>query len=929
MKDYSKTINLPRTKFSMKANLSENENQWLEFWRDNKVYKKLKDDNEQFKNYILHDGPPYANGDLHLGHALNKILKDIICRYKFQSSMNVNYIPGWDCHGLPIEWKVEEKFRKSGKSKSEVNLEEFRQECREFAGRWVDIQKSQFDRFGILTNWENIYLTMNKESEYTIVSELLKFLESDQLYLGFKPVMWSVVEQTALAEAEIEYHEKKSKAIYVKFPVKGEQNNSSIVIWTTTPWTIPCNKAIAFSAKLNYKLVEISQDDKTLSLIKGEKIILAENLINDFCNTHSIKNFKIISDVQTKQLKEIICEHPLKELGYNLSVKVYEGEHVTDDTGTGFVHIAPNHGVEDFEIGKENNLDNLPSVNEKGIYTSNIPFFSGLHVFKADDVVVDELKKTSKLISANDYFHSYPHSWRSKAPLIFRATSQWFISLDRKGLRKKALTEIEKVKWIPSNSKNRIQSMIKDRPDWCVSRQRSWGVPITIFISKEDGKPLINKKVNEKILSVIKNEGIDSWFYRPVEYFLQDLEDAENYKKVDSILDVWFDSGSSHVYVLKNKGIKEKADLYLEGSDQHRGWFQTSLIESCANYGQSPFKSVMTHGFVIDDKGKKMSKSLGNVILPSDVIKKYGADILRIWVANSNYNEDIKISYQSLDRQAESYRKIRNTLRFILGNLNNITLDNHIPHKELPKLEQFIRHKLYTYNKKINLYYEEFSFYKAFQLILSFCSRELSSLFFDIRKDTLYCDSNNSDIVRSTKTVMVDVFQYLIRWLSPIIPFTTEEAWQCWRDSNDCNQLSCHFLKKIESEDSWNNEKLNDTWAKILEIKDAFSFAVEHKRNLKEIKSSLEAKAEIFLKNLEHKKIAESINLSEILISSDVKLSDSFDDNFLFNSDEKKIGVNISKDNGEKCPRCWKLVKSIKKSNDLCDRCSLVINEDY
>ncbi len=928
MSDYSKTINLPKTSFSMKANLSEKESLWLDFWKKNKVFETLKNQNNKLKKFILHDGPPYANGDLHLGHALNKILKDIICRFKFQNSFDVNFIPGWDCHGLPIEWKVEEKFRKSGKSKTEVDLNKFRQECREFASSWVKIQKNQFNRFGIQTNWENIYLTMNKDSEFAIVSELLKFLESDQLYLGFKPVMWSVVEQTALAEAEIEYHEKKSKAIYVKFPTLNFHENSSIIIWTTTPWTLPCNKAIAFSKNLTYKLVEICEESKNLSLKKGEKILLAENLISTFFDLHSIKNFNVKEKVKSEDLKEIICQHPLKNLGYKSDVIVNEGEHVTDETGTGFVHIAPNHGIEDFDFGKKNKLDNLPTVNEKGIYTSNIPFFQGSHVFKADEEVISELKKSNTLISSNDYLHSYPHSWRSKAPLIYRATSQWFISLDKKDLRKKALSEIEKVKWIPSNSKNRIESMVRDRPDWCVSRQRSWGVPITIFLSKENGEPLRNKKVNERILNVIKAEGIDSWFSRPVKYFLQDLEDSSQYEKVQSILDVWFDSGSSHVYVLKNKGIGDQADLYLEGSDQHRGWFQTSLIESCANYGNSPFKSVMTHGFVIDEKGKKMSKSLGNVILPSDVIKKYGADILRIWVANSNYNEDIKISYQNLDRQAENYRKIRNTVRFILGNLNYFSPKDYISHEDLPQLEQFIRHKLFNYNKKINFYYEEFSFYKAFQLILSFCSQELSSLFFDIRKDTLYCDSSNSQLVKSTKTVMVDVFNCLIRWLSPIIPFTTEEAWQCWREKSVSKDiLSCHFLKKVKLESEWDNKDLDIKWEKILEIKNAFTFAVEHKRNLKEIKSSLETKALIYLKNLEYRKIAGSVDLSEILISSNVELSDDFDSEYLFNSDEKDIGVKITKEDGSKCPRCWKLVKLSDSKMELCDRCFAVINE--
>jgi len=928
MINYSKTINLPNTKFSMKANLSEKEIHWLDFWDKNKIYQTLKKQYKDSKKYVLHDGPPYANGDLHLGHALNKILKDIVCRFKFQNSLDVDYIPGWDCHGLPIEWKVEEKFRKTGKNKLEVDLQEFREECRNFAKSWVDIQRKQFNRFGIQTDWSNIYLTMNESSELTIITELLKFFESDQLYLGFKPVMWSVVEQTALAEAEIEYHEKKSNSIYVKFPITNYNEKTNVLIWTTTPWTIPCNKAIAFSKTLKYKFLEVKKDIKSMNLFKGEKILLAENLISNFCSEHSIDDFIISGDLKNKDIQSFICEHPLKKIGYNFEVPLFEGSHVTDETGTGFVHIAPNHGVEDFEIGKENKLDNIPTVNEKGIYTDNIPFFNGKHIFKVENEIIEQLNKSNCLVSCNDYFHSYPHSWRSKAPLIFRATSQWFISLDKKELRKTALKEIEKVKWIPKNSKNRIQAMVKERPDWCVSRQRSWGVPITIFISKKSGEPLKCKELNEKILSILKNEGVETWFTKPEKYFLEGIKNFEEYEKVNSILDVWFDSGSSHVYVLKDNGFTEKADLYLEGSDQHRGWFQTSLLESCANYGVSPYKTVLTHGFVIDEKGKKMSKSLGNVILPSDVIKKYGADILRIWVANSNFNEDIKISYQSLDRQAESYRKIRNTIRFILGNLNNFSKDQVMEHTQLPGLEKFIRHKLFVLNRKINLYYEEFNFYKTFQLILNFCSQELSSLFFDIRKDTLYCDASDSKIVRSTKTVMFDVFQCLIRWLSPIIPFTTEEAWQCWSENfEEKNSISCHLLKKIDISDKWNNEELDKKWSKILEIKTAFTYAVEQKRSQKLVRSSLEANTTVYFKEEDYKKIAESEDLSEILISSDVKISDTFDDNFLFNSEDKTIGIKISNEGGEKCPRCWKIFKKNEMNRDLCIRCFKVINE--
>ena len=927
MKDYSKTINLPKTNFSMKANLSETELHWLNFWKKNKIYETLKERSENLNKFVLHDGPPYANGDLHLGHALNKILKDIVCRHKFQNSFDVNYIPGWDCHGLPIEWKIEEKFRKSGRKKEEVDLKLFRDECREFAQKWVEIQMEQFDRFGIQTDWKEIYLTMNKNAEFTIVSELLKFLESDQLYLGFKPVMWSVVEKTALAEAEIEYLEKKSKAIYVKFPVIEGLDSSSIIIWTTTPWTIPCNKAIAFSENLNYQLIQIEENINQYNLTKSERIIIAENLLPDFCQKHSLKNYKILKVMNISDLKKIKCEHPLKKIGFDFTVNLFVAEHVTDEAGTGFVHIAPNHGIEDFEVGKKNNLEITSTIDDGGLYTSNISYFEGIHVYKADNQVIEELKKSFTLISEYDYLHSYPHSWRSKAPLIFRATSQWFISLERKNLRKIAIEEINKVKWIPTNSKNRILAMVTDRPDWCVSRQRSWGVPITIFISKKSGKPLISKSVNSKILKIIQSEGIDSWFTKPNEYFLEGIENHDEYEKVQSILDVWFDSGSSHVYVLKNRGMKDKADLYLEGSDQHRGWFQTSLIESCANYGKSPFKSVLTHGFVIDEKGKKMSKSLGNVILPSDVIKKYGADILRLWVANSNYNDDVKISYENLNRQAESYRKIRNTLRFILGNLNNYSFADSVEHNKMPSLEKFIRHKLYCLNEEVNKNYEDFNFYKAYQTVLNFCSKELSALFFDIRKDALYCNPLDSILSRSIKTVMVDVFECLIRWLAPIIPFTTEEAWQNWLDIGNKNkEISCHLLKNLELSEEWQDFELEKKWYKILDIKDAFSYTVEKKRNSKEIKSSLEARADIFFKDSEYKKIAEAFDLSEILISSKIEISESFDENFIFNSNEKNIGIKITKHESEKCPRCWKLFEKVDDRNYLCERCNSVVN---
>ena len=925
MTNFSKTINLPLTSFAMKANLSKTEVHRIEFWKENRIFEKIKTQSSNKKKYILHDGPPYANGDLHLGHALNKILKDIVCRSKFQNNFDVEFVPGWDCHGLPIEWKVEEKFKKKGHQKNEVDVIKFRKECREFADHWVNEQKIQFSRLGINTDWKEIYLTMNKNSEVSIVKELLKFLESGDLFLGFKPVMWSVVEQTALAEAEIEYHNKISKSIYVKFPLKNEDKNISIVIWTTTPWTIPCNKAIAYSTKLKYLCIEIKEVYPNLNLKKGEKLILAETLLSDFLDKNGIKKYKILEPIENQKIKELICNHPLKNLGFDFEVKIYSSKHVTDENGTGFVHIAPNHGQDDFDLGKKYDLGNDPTVDEKGIYEKNIHFFKGMHVFKSDQIVIEQLNIAKNILSDSNYDHSYPHSWRSKAPLIFRATSQWFISMEKNNLRKKALQEINNVKWIPENSKKRMFSMIKDRPDWCVSRQRNWGVPITVFVSKKTGEPLIDEQVNRKIIEVIEKLGVDSWFTEPNEKFLTNDYDSDHFEKVTSILDVWFDSGSSHVYVLKNNGIKQ-ADLYLEGSDQHRGWFQTSLLESCAVYGKSPYKSVLTHGFVIDEKGKKMSKSLGNVISPKEIINKYGADILRIWVASSNYNEDIKISFENLKRQSEGYRKIRNTLRFLLGNLNPQDIESEFNSNNIPDIEKFVLNRLYELNDEVNNFYEEFNFNKVYQIVLNFCNSELSSFFFDVRKDSLYCNSPKSQIVKSTKSVMIIIFEFLIRWLSPLIPFTMEEAWQCWRKEINTNaEESCHLLNRKECESNWLSKQVKEDWKKIFEVRDLFLNIVEEKRNKKHLKSSMEANVFLFINDDQYLKVLKRVNLSEILISSDVHFVDSFDHSYTESSENSNLKIKVEVNEGKKCPRCWQVFAENNK--ELCPRCESVLNE--
>ena len=930
MNQFSNTIQLPETKFSMRANLSQNEPKWIKFWEEINVQNNIKNINKNKKRFILHDGPPYANGNLHLGHALNKILKDIICRAYSKMGFDVDYIPGWDCHGLPIEWKVEEKYRKSGKNKDEVDQLKFRDECRKFAEKWIEIQTDEFKRLGINCDWTKKYTTMTNEAEAIIVSELIKFLMDGRLYLGHKPVMWSVVESTALAEAEIEYQEKKSNSIFVKFKIKNAKENlfkdANIAIWTTTPWTLPGNRAIAFSDDFHYVIVSFDKDYTNINFKKGEKLIFSSLLFKKFCNDHEVNSFTILKELKANELDNVICEHPFFSIGYDYDVPLIKGEHVTNETGTGFVHIAPGHGIEDFELGKKFNIKIPDTVNPKGVYFDSVPVFSGVHIFKADKLIIDKLMELKMLIYCNDLNHSYPHSWRSKAPLIYRTTSQWFISMDEKNLRSSVMAEIKKVNWIPEGSKNRIRSMVSERPDWCVSRQRSWGVPITIFLDKRNNKPLLDKEVNKKIIELIKLHGTDIWFSGRNEVFLTSNYNPDDYTKVTDILDVWFDSGASHAFVLKNREIFEKADLYLEGSDQHRGWFQSSLLESCAIYNESPYKSVLTHGFVLDEKGKKMSKSLGNVISPDDVVKKYGADILRLWVATSNYNEDLKISYESLNRQTEIYRKIRNTLRFLLGNLKNWDENKEkVKHDELPELEKYIRYELYNLNKIVLESFRSYNFYRAFQLIANFCNNELSSLFFDTRKDILYCEPINSYKRNSTRTVMVDVFKTLINWLSPVLVFTIEESWQCWLEQNNIEtENSCHLIPYRNLPDTWDNKNLSKDWIIIKNIRKAVSNVIEKNRDQKILKSSLEAKASIFLADVSYLNVIKKINLSDILIVSEAIIVEKKDETFIQFEEDKNISIKIELFDGKKCERCWKIFNA-KENELICNRCDEVI----
>ena len=664
-------INLPKTAFSMKANLPIREPEILKYWEEINLYQELRNSRKGNEKFILHDGPPYANGNIHMGTALNKILKDIIVKFHQMDGKDSVYVPGWDCHGLPIEWKIEEQYKKNKKNKNEIPIVEFRKECRSFAEKWIEIHKTQFKRLGVVGDWNNYYSTMSFDAEAQIVRELGKFLKEGSLYKGFKPVLWSTVEKTALADAEVEYQDHKSDTIYAAFTVKSsnikELVDNDIVIWTTTPWTIPANKALAYNESLDYLLIQIEN-----GIFKDKKIVVAAALLESVLKDCNISNFKKIKEFKGKELKNTICNHPFLELGYDFEIPMLEARFVTTEQGTGIVHCAPSHGPDDFNLCLNNGIKAIETVDGDGKYTKNVPLFEGLHIFKSNSIVIEKLKEQKKLLANGELVHSYPHSWRSKAPLVHRATPQWFISMDSHKLRDKALKSIDETIFYPNKGKERLKAMIETRPDWCVSRQRVWGVPLPIFINKKTKEILVDDEVNENIAKIYEKEGSDCWFSDDPQRFLGTKFKSEDYEKISDIVEVWFDSGSTHSFVLeKRNDLKWPASMYLEGSDQHRGWFHSSLLESCGTRGRAPFESILSHGFVVDGKGLKMSKSVGNVIAPEDILKKYGADILRIWVASSNYAEDLRIDYSILDQHADSYRKIRNTFRFLLGNLND------------------------------------------------------------------------------------------------------------------------------------------------------------------------------------------------------------------------------------------------------------------
>ena len=897
-------INLPKTAFSMKANLPVREPEILKHWEKIDLYKELRKSNLGKEKFILHDGPPYANGNIHMGTALNKILKDIIVKFHQMSGKDSVYVPGWDCHGLPIEWKIEEQYKKNKKNKNEVPITEFRKECRSFAEKWIEVHKVQFKRLGVVGDWENYYSTMSFDAEAQIVRELGKFLKEGSLYRGFKPVLWSTVEKTALADAEVEYEDHTSDTIYTSFPVKKsnikELIGAEVIIWTTTPWTIPANKALAFNKNLDYCIIQIEDDGD----FKNKKIVIAKDLLDSVIKDCEISNFKEINKFEGKQLEGTVCSHPFLELGYDQEIPMLEARFVTTEQGTGIVHCAPSHGPDDFNLCLNNGIKAIETVDGDGKYTKNVLLFEGTHIFKANPIVIEKLKEQKKLLSNGKLVHSYPHSWRSKAPLVHRATPQWFISMESHGLRKKALKAIEDTKFYPSKGRERIKSMIEARPDWCVSRQRVWGVPLPIFIHKKTKEVLVDDNVIENIASIYEKEGSDCWFSDDSQRFLGDKYDSNDYEKISDIVEVWFDSGSTHAFVLeKRKDLKWPASMYLEGSDQHRGWFHSSLLESCGTRGRAPYESILSHGFVVDGKGLKMSKSVGNVIAPEDILKKYGADILRIWVASSNYEEDLRIDNSIIEQHAESYRKIRNTFRYLLGNLNDnsqfIDLEK-LDLKSLPELEQYMLHKVFHLNENFKNYFSSYDFHNLYKELLNFCTVDLSAFYFDIRKDVLYCDQINSKKRKSCIIVLNIILDSLLKWFAPILSFTTEEIFILMNK----DKKSIHLEKFIEIPKNYSNLALEKKWIELKKIRDICNISIEAKRATKEIGSSLEANLII---NLDQKliELTKDINFSELCITSGAKIQ---------KNDSKEIIVETNKAEGKKCPVCWKI------NRDQCER---------
>ncbi|MCH8183770.1 MAG: isoleucine--tRNA ligase [Proteobacteria bacterium] len=944
--DYKSTIMLPKTDFAMRAGLPKREPELLARWAAMGLFRKLREDSKGREKFILHDGPPYANGHLHIGTALNKILKDVVNRSQQMMGKDANYVPGWDCHGLPIEWQIEQKYRDAGKDKDEVPLIQFRQECREFAEKWIDIQREEFKRLGVEGDWDNPYATMDHASEANIAGEICKFLMNGGLYRGSKPVMWSVVEKTALAEAEVEYHDVKSPTIMVRFPVAPTREKklglvetdellnrllgASVVIWTTTPWTLPGNRAIALGASHDYGVFEVSAVEEGGTAVPGERLVLAADLADAVREEARIAEWRCIETFPGSDLAGAVCRHPFHGQGYDFDVPLLAADFVVMDQGTGFVHIAPGHGADDFDLGSRNGIEVPETVSGEGVYFEHVPLFAGRVILTpegkdgdANGAVIEALKKSNALLARTSIVHSYPHSWRSKAPVIFRNTPQWFISMSANDLRKKALAAIGDVRWVPPQGRNRIHSMIENRPEWVVSRQRAWGVPITVFVDKRTGEPLRDEAVNKRIVDAIAAEGADAWFTSGSARFLGSGYAAEDYEKVEDIVDVWFESGSTHSFVLEQRDdLMWPASLYLEGSDQHRGWFHSSLLESCGTRGRAPFDAVLTHGFVMDDEGRKMSKSLGNVMSPQEVTDKHGADILRLWVVSSDYTEDLRIGPEILQRQVDAYRKLRNTLRFVLGNLNGFSDAERVEPADMPELERWVLHRLWELDVAVRRACNDFDFHAVYLALNGFCAADLSAFYFDVRKDSLYCDQFHSPRRRAARTVLDHVFSCLTAWLAPILCFTAEDAWLARFDGPDS---SVHLRLFPEPPEVWRDDALAAKWSKVRDLRRVVTGALEIERREKRIGSSLQAHPAVYA-NAGFAGVCRDIDLADVCITSGITLVEAEPPADAFTlEDVPGVGAVPGLAKGGKCQRCWKVLPEVAPEGtpgpEICGRC--------
>ena len=927
---FNETMLLPKTDFGMRGKLPTEEIKMMEFWNEIKLWEKLRKRSEEKEKFILHDGPPYANGPIHMGTAANKILKDIINRTMQSEGYNALYIPGWDCHGLPIEWQIEKNYRAKGKNKEDIEIKDFRQECRDFAKKWIEIQKKSFIRLFVLADWGNPYMTMDYEVEAIILKEFSKFFLNGSLYRGSKPVMWSPVEKTALAEAEIEYKDIQATSIYVAFKVKSNSSlipkDTSVIIWTTTPWTIPANRALAYGKDIVYVLFEVIESED--AQLHNNKFIIANVLLKSLQEKCKIFKLKVIKKFKGNDLENIICRHPFAVRGYEYDIPLISANFVEESEGTGFVHIAPAYGEDDYNLALKNNIVISDIVKDDGCYKDTTPIFAGVHVFKAHTVVIEALKAEKSLIGIREYTHSYPHSWRSKKPIIFRTTPQWFISMEKNNLKEKAMKSIDETLWIPTSSKNRIKSMVENRPDWCVSRQRAWGVPLTIFVNKETGEPLKDKKVMDRIISDVKKRGSDVWLSEDPFKYLGEDKDPKQYYAVKDILDVWFDSGCSHAYVLEKNNLKWPADLYLEGTDQHRGFFQSSLLAACGTRDKAPYKKVITHGFVLDGNGRKMSKSLGNVVSPEDIIKKSGVDILRLWVANTDYSEDMRISDEILSNLNDNYRRIRNTFRFILGNIGNTQYTDCIKYSELDEIDMFILSRLFEISKMREKAIEAHTYHNFFKALFEFCSVDLSAFYFDISKDVLYCNAISDNARRAKTSVLFHILDWLTAWYSPVRCHTMEEVWKNFK-TEDIESVHLRLSKKANS--LWKNEALLDKWNHIKKVRKTVNSTIEIARNEKKIGSSLEAEVVIVSKDNNLNNIIKSIDMESVCIVSSLKLVGDDDVNSdyisLNNSLNEDITVYVYKSHKEKCLRCWQHKDEVKVNEGLCHRCNAIIKE--